>query len=317
MGIGWQSRETTGIDHAQSLHYSYRMVKNLIIFPFTFRETAKKLLVCIFVLFGIGAFAEDGHTSVFNSAWLKSVVSIEQLDTPTNSHPIGTGFLLVSTNYHLILVTAKHVVLNADGNLNAQLGWRLNERTNASDLISDQVQTTLFGGWFMSANADLACRLIGYANESDLAPIPVNLLLPQKNLEVGAHILILGFPMGLRSEKYTTAIARNGIVARSENDELMLDSFVFPGNSGGPVVYSPFVKVGANLSSPLINKERIAGIVTDYIPYMDVAISPQTKRPRISFEENSGLCHAVSADKILELINRADFQTIEQKLGHP
>src|ERR1035438_2983446 len=133
MGGGWQSQGTTGIDHAQSLHYSYYMENNFIIFPFTFLETAKKMFVCIFVLFGIGAFAEDGHTSMFNSAWLKSVVSIEQLDTPTNSHPIGTGFILLSTNNHLILVTAKHVVLNADGNLNPHLGWLLNEKTNASD----------------------------------------------------------------------------------------------------------------------------------------------------------------------------------------
>jgi hypothetical protein len=225
--------------------------------------------------------------------------------------------LLLSPHDHLILVTAKHVVLNDDGNLNTRLGWRLNEKTNASDLISDQDQTTLAGGWFISSNADLACRFITYANESDFVPIPVSLLLPQKNLEVGAHIFILGFPMGLRSEKYTKAIVRNGIVARSDSDELMLDSFIFPGNSGGPVVYSPLVKVGANLSSPLINDERIAGVVTDYIPYTDVAISPQTKRARITFEENSGLCYAVAADKILDLINMADFKAMDEKLAHP
>jgi hypothetical protein len=293
------------------------MVKKLVIIPLTAREITTNLLIFLFVLFISVAFAENEYTSVFNSAWLKSVVSIEQLDGPTNSHPIGTGFLLQSTNNHVILVTAKHVVLNVDGNLNAQLCWRLNEKTNASDLISDQFQTTLCGRWFLSSNSDLACRFISYANGSDIATIPVSLLLPQKNLDVGAHILILGFPMGLRSEKYATAIARNGIVARSENDELMLDSFVFPGNSGGPVVYSPLVKIGAMLSSQLINDERIAGVVTDYIPYTDVAVSPQTRRPRITFEENSGLSHAVSADKILELINRADFQAMDQKLGQP
>ncbi len=242
------------------------------------------VFVSFITLFARVIFAEDGHTSVFNAAWLKSVVSMEELDSPTNSHPIGTGFMLQSSQNHLILVTAKHVILNGNGSLNSQLGWRLNEKTNASDLISDQMQTAMTGGWFISSNADLACRFITYANESDFALIPVSLLLPQKNLEVGAHVLILGFPMGLRSEKYTTAIARNGIVARSDNDELMLDSFVFPGNSGGPVVYSPLVKIGANLSSPLINDERIAGVVIDYLPYTDVAISPQTRRPRITFE---------------------------------
>lgn len=273
--------------------------------------------VCVFMQLIHWAFAEDGHTSMFNASWLKCVVSIEQLDSPTSSHPIGTGFILQSTNGHLILITAKHVILNGDGNLNTQLAWRLNQKTNASDLISDQFQATLTSGWFVSSNTDLACRFITFGNESDFAPIPTSLLLPQKNLEVGAHVLILGFPMGLRSEKFTTAIARGGIVARSDADELMLDSFVFPGNSGGPVIYSPYVKIGANLTSPMINDERIAGMVIDYIPYTDIAISPQTKRARITFEENSGLSHAVTADKILELINRADFQALDQKLGHP
>jgi len=270
---------------------------------------------CLFFLLMNRAFAEDGHTSMFNTVWLKSIVSVEQLDSPTNSHPIGTGFILQSPQNHLILVTAKHVILNGDGTLNTQLGWRLNEKTNASDLVSDQFDASFLGGWFISSNADLACRFMGYANESDFLPIPTSLLLRQKNLEVGAHVLILGFPMGLRSERYTTAIARSGIVARSDSDELMLDSFVFPGNSGGPVVYSPWIKIGANLTSPLINDERIAGVVVDYIPYEDVAVSLQTKKPRIIFEENSGLCHAVPADKILELINRADFQALDQKLG--
>jgi len=273
--------------------------------------------ICVFIHFIHGAFAEDGHTSMFNASWLKCVVSIEQLDSPTSSHPIGTGFILLSTNGHMILLTAKHVVLNGDGNLNTQLAWRLNQKTNASELISDQLQATLTGRWFVSSNSDLACRFISYRNESDFKIIPTSLLLSQKNLAVGAHVLILGFPMGLRSEKYTTAIARSGMVARSDGDELMLDCFVFPGNSGGPVVYSPYIKTGANLTSSMINDERIAGVVIDYIPYTDIAISPQTKRPRITFEENSGLSHAVTADKILELINRADFQALDQKLGGP
>lgn len=274
-------------------------------------------LILFTLHFTCRAFAEDGHTSMFNASWLKCVVSIEQLDSPTTSHPIGTGFILQSPSNHLILVTAKHVILNDDGTLNPQLAWRLNEKTNVSDLISDQMQASLAGGWFISSNADLACRFITYAIGSDILSIPTTFLLPQKNLEVGANVLILGFPMGLRSEKYTTAIARRGIVARSDGDELMLDSFVFPGNSGGPVVYSPFVKFGANLTSPMINDERIAGMVIDYIPYTDVAISPQTKRARITFEENSGLSHAVTSDKMLELINRADFQALDQKLSHP
>jgi hypothetical protein len=105
--------------------------------------------------------------------------------------------------------------------------------------------------------------------------------------------------MGLRSEAYIGAIARSSIVARSDKNELMLDCFVFPGNSGGLVLYSPYVKFGSPFSSPIIGEEKLIGVVIDYIPYTDVAYSPQTHRPRISFEENSGLSHAVTSDQIL------------------
>jgi hypothetical protein len=212
-------------------------------------------------------------------------------------------------------MTAKHLVLNGEGTLNTHLAWRLNEKTKVSDLIIDQLQTSSAGAWFMSTNADVACRFIAVAKVNDVLSIPTHLLLSQTNVEVGAHVLILGFPMGLRSETYTTPIARSGMVAKSERDDLMLDSFVFPGNSGGPVVYSPeFRADGVVMTSPLINEERVVGLVIDYIPYTDVAVSPQTRRPRITFEENSGLCHAVTADKILELINREDCKSIDDKL---
>lgn len=123
-----------------------------------------------------------------------------------------------------------------------------------------------------------------------------------------------GFPMGLRSERYAAPSARRGMVARSGDGELMIDAFVFPGNSGGPVVYTPPIKVSGTLQSPYVGVEMIVGVVVDYVPFMDVAVSPQTRRPRISFEENSGLCHAVPTDKILEVIWSVDFLKFENPL---
>src|SRR5260370_15334742 len=133
------------------------------------------IALILFCLVTNSLVAEDARTSMVNAFWLKSVVSVEQLDNPTNSHPIGTGFILQSLHNHLILITAKHVILSSDGTLNPQLAWRLNEKTNASDLIKDQIQTSLAGGWFLSSNVDLACRFITYASESDFLTIPTSL----------------------------------------------------------------------------------------------------------------------------------------------
>jgi hypothetical protein len=285
------------------------------IMKFKSMRTSVALNVAVWMLLAFlqPMLADDDHTSFLNPDVLKTVVSMEQLDSPTNSRPIGTGFILETTNHHFILVTAKHVILDEQGKVNPSLGWRLNEKTNVSDLVPDKQQSAFLGGWFLSTNADLACRFIAYGNESDFRAIPHDFLLRQKKVEPAAHIVIVGFPMGLRSEQYTTPILRSGIVARSATNELMLDAFVFPGNSGGPVVYVPTIRMGSNLHSPLINDERVIGIVTDYIPFTDVGISPQTKRPRIVFEENSGLCHAVPADRLIELMSLPDFIAFDNK----
>ncbi len=53
----------------------------------------------------------------------------------------------------------------------------------------------------------------------------------------------------------------------------------------------------------------LLGLVRSYLPYTDMAISPQTKHLRVTFEENSGLTEVISADYIDE--------TIEDAKKHP
>lgn len=49
-------------------------------------------------------------------------------------------------------------------------------------------------------------------------------------------------------------------------------------------------------------ESRLIGLVKGYITYTDVAISPQTKRPRVAFEENTGLTNVEPVDRIIETI---------------
>jgi hypothetical protein len=61
----------------------------------------------------------------------------------------------------------------------------------------------------------------------------------------GDGVFVLGFPMGLTGEQRNYVIVREGIIARltemtdKASSKFMIDSFVFPGNSGGPVVLKP------------------------------------------------------------------------------
>ena len=118
--------------------------------------------------------------------------------------------------------------------------------------------------------------------------------------------MVLGNPFGLRAKDHSKPIARRGSVGRVDADCIVVDTFVFPGNSGGPVVYVPAVKLSGSISSEMVNEERLVGVVSSYVPYIETAVSPQTGRARISFEDNSGLAQVVPAEEMRALVGRDD-----------
>ena len=104
-------------------------------------------------------------------------------------------------------------------------------------------------------------------------------------------------------------ICRTGIVARirdlfeNKATDFLVDATVFPGNSGGPVILRP--EMASLAGTKAISKASLIGIVKSYVPYRDVATSQLTRRPRIVFEENSGLTAVEPVDHILETIELA------------
>jgi hypothetical protein len=274
-------------------------------------------VVLLLALVSVEGFAGEApeRTSVFNERWLDAVVSIELTSEAGGPRPIGTGFLLETQRQHILLVTAKHLILESTGVAKVGLAYRLNETGGISTLVADEaLQKEGLGKWFISEKEDVACRFLAWRETSKIATIPLDTLLPQSKLQPGAQLVILGFPLGLRSPNHANPIARRGIVARSDSTQLIADAFVFPGNSGGPVIYLPVIRVGPALKSPLINEEKLVGLVSSYIPYQETAISTQTLRPRIVFEENSGLANLVSADAISRLVSRDDVRKLDMEL---
>ena len=84
---------------------------------------------------------------------------------------------------------------------------------------------------------------------------------------------------------------------------MLIDSFIFPGNSGGPVVTKPEQIRITNTQS--IMSSLLIGMVSSYIPYEEVAISEQTGKRRMVFQENSGLAVVVPIDVIQETVDHA------------
>jgi len=174
--------------------------------------------------------------------------------------------------------------------------------------------------WFAHPNAEI-----------DIAVVPLNIrLLKEHAMQVayfqsdqhvanieklielgiteGDFAYVLGFPMGLVGEKRNTVIVRSGTIARirdclsKSSQEYLIDAFVFPGNSGGPVVSKPEALAITGTKSQ--SASYLIGVVKSYVPYRDVAISLQTKQLRVVFEENSGLAAVHPIDFVQEAIKK-------------
>ena len=260
------------------------------------------------------------------------VVAITIITGTPNGKPeyqgVGTGFLyghfLEKTTeaepkerFAIYLVTNKHVLEEVKGK---QVFARLNPegREQARNFRLEVWKPDGTLAWHVHPCADV-----------DVAVIPINvaqlmkegirveyfrsnrdLLNLTKAAEVGLSegdgVFVLGYPMGEIGGDRNYVIARNGSIARIRDAFLgsrktfLADAFVFPGNSGGPVVVKP--EVVTIDGTKAINQAYLIGMVKSYLPYTDVAFSMQTKTPRIVFYENSGLAEIIPMDYITAII---------------
>jgi len=275
----------------------------------------KLLLVTSLSLFVLAHIsrAEPSHTSFFNSQWLQTVVSIDMPSAgdQTKYVHIGTGFLVRSSRSHYILVTAKHVVSDPRI-LRKLLVYRLASATGIILVQESQLVGGGLGDWFTSPSSDVACRFIAFPKSTSPSAIPADAFMAQGDLEPGASLLVLGFPYGEPKEGLTRAIVRHGTFAGTDdNGNLIADTFVFGGNSGGPVVYVPTVKVSPPLQSTLVHEEKLVGLVVSYT----WVSAPTDAYVETVVKENSGLAGLVPASVIQQLIARQDVDSFDAALS--
>ena len=125
----------------------------------------------------------------------------------------------------------------------------------------------------------------------------------------GQNGFLLGFPMSLVSGPTNAVIVRQACIARirdayeGNSKSFLFDGAVFPGNSGGAAIVVP--ESIAITGTTALNSAFLVGVVASYVAYREVAISQQTKMPRMIFEENSGLTNIFPVDTIDETIVHA------------
>ena len=149
-----------------------------------------------------------------------------------------------------------------------------------------------------------------FLNEKHSAPISK---MNELGITEGDFVYALGFPLGIVGSSKNVVVARGGIVARIRdtlayvNKGFYIDAFIFPGNSGGPVVLKP--ETMAIEGTKPVGSAYLIGIVVGYVTYLDIAVSEQTTKPRIIFEENSGLAVVHPIDYVDQIIHSYLYRT--------
>jgi S1-C subfamily serine protease len=240
----------------------------------------------------------------------------------------GTGFFygylvqggadITKHQYETYLVTAKHVVLGHQG---GDLHIRVNPTEAASageDFTVPTVPAQGQGTWFyhpdpaidvavvrvnISALRDRGFQSDFFANDVHVANVAK---LKELDVAAGDGVFVLGFPMGMAGAQRNYVVVRQGAIARvgemldNASKSFLIDAFVFPGNSGGPVILKPEIVSITGMKSH--NAAHLIGLVLSYTTYNDTAISAQTRQPRIIFQENSGLAEVLPTNYIEEAI---------------
>ena len=252
--------------------------------------------------------------------YMNAVVALGYAPEDGDFVSTATGFLYSRTSdgedgNWLFIVTNRHVADSSD-----LLYCRFNENSGITPLPPEGSARTM--PWTVHPNPEVDAAAMMFdanavhdKNNRPLAAFSdVHTKLPFSiAISEGDGVFVLGFPLGLAGGERNYVIARQGIVARTKKEgehTFLIDAFVFPGNSGGPVLSKP---EGAAISGTGFNtNSSLIGMVSSYLAYEDVAVSQQTGRPRIIFQENSGLAEVVPIHAVQETVDLAFHDAMER-----
>ena len=298
-------------------------------------RTCKNTLICIAAL---SALPQTLMGNFLPRTWRKALVSIEvensiqnRMLTGNQFQEVGTGFWMTvdtAAPFRGILFTANHVFKEACDSGFTVVQLRVEEppgteaRRSPLTICDRQIvqQNVVFvPRWVSHPTADIAAIIPTPSAPAelftDIVPLGTDLLpttadLQRWHVAEGDDVLALAFYPNLGRDRPSSAIVRQGIISdfQDQKESFLVSLQAFPGNSGAPVLLKPnavhlALGEGSNEFGS-VNPPYLMGVIIEYIPYQEGAISPQTKRMRIMFEENSGLARVVRSEQVRELLTR-------------
>ena len=189
----------------------------------------------------------------------------------SGSSTYGTGFTL-NRGRRQYLVTAAHVVGDADGPVDLLFEWEQGEWKS--------VPTMRQRIW---KEPDIA--VIALTERITVEhPLPCE----AEGLILGQQVLILGYPSGVDgwggnaefNFSRPMPLVQGGVLAAMRNDDqqLIIDTQVRPGSSGSPVIFHP-------VGSAELTELRVAGIVTRMLMSHGIAVASDIKAVNSAIDE--------------------------------
>jgi len=253
----------------------------------------------------------------------KSVVFLGEFGAQGNRSFYATGFL-VSVESVYYLLTAKHVVINErtgriqDDGMHVffnQLDGTIGSRS------IEEIKQNYKLNWIFHENPEVDIALIPFGlnyETDDVKVLPDQMFLSAKDIVELYDVFFISYQPGIEPVSKILPVFRGGIVSTiNEDRSFYIDAFAFPGNSGSPVFLKPSA-VRTDGKNILIGEDpygyKFIGIIGEYIPYQEMAISTKTNRPRIIFEENTGLSKVWSVEHIGEIFESRTFKEQLRKI---
>jgi len=254
----------------------------------------------------------------------KTVAFIGEIDDKNKIKFKATGFLVHIQNIHH-LVTAKHVLLDQNGNIDDS--WMLAFFNSKDGKIAsrsiEEIKRNFSVDWIFHENKEVDIAIIPFGldpQKDDVKTIPDDMFIPTERLFELYDVFFLSYQPGIDPQKRISPIIRTGTISVINDDKTFyIDASAFPGNSGSPVFLKPspirYDEEGKGIS---IGGDKLGGkfigIIGEYIPYREIARSDQTGRPRVIFEENTGLSRVWSVPFIRQILDSGIFKEQLNKL---
>jgi trypsin-like peptidase len=263
------------------------------------------IVISVFSLLTSGVYAGEIRLSSKDPIMMspvrdlkKTIIFLGKIGSDGRPVIAATGVLVnVDNIYHLI--TAKHVIINPltgkrqDNDLLAF--FNLKEGGVTIRPISE-VSRHFGVDWIFHDDPKVDIAIIPFLLDpasDDVLVVGEELFLGEDELFELYEIFFLSYQPGIEPKGKISPVVRSGAVSLlNEDGTFYIDAFAFPGNTGSPVFLKPspirFDKDAFTIGSDPLGG-RFIGIIGEYVTYQELAVSAQSGRPRIVFEENTGL----------------------------